>query len=216
MLAYIALYCRDATHGEPFLQTTGSHHEVTFRGKCNLRRKKREFLSAFNFWGILFPSTPWEVLCEEAWEGWEPTEEGKEPTFPTPIISICDVLVVRNKMGKGKKKPKSSLKEGITWNWTQELHTKDVKLVGNQQWQQESPGSQGSWRWVPLQNILVPWSHSQEKRVLEEEKDKELGNLQGRQWWKYEHCSTRPLWRQDWQKAAGRHCWPELHAVWII
>ena len=35
---------------------------------------------------------------------------------------------MRNKI-KSEKQSKSSLKEGVTWNWTQELHTKYVEFM---------------------------------------------------------------------------------------
>ena len=84
VLAYDVLYHHHATHGEPFLQTTGSHHEVTTRGKCLLHGKRVS--------SCLHPTS--ETFCllmllgrfslTEAWEGWEPSEEDEEPrTYPT-------------------------------------------------------------------------------------------------------------------------------------
>jgi hypothetical protein len=55
-------------------------------------------------------------------------------------------------MKKGGKRPKSSLKDGITWNWTQELHAIYVELV--EEINEGNKSSQGGT--LTMKAVLTP------------------------------------------------------------
>ncbi len=122
---------------------------------------------------------------------------------------------MRNEMKKGKK-PKSSLKEGVNWNWMQEIHTKCVDLV--EATHNETRRNLRILRTLTMNTVMTPLSSLDKSRLRKK-------SARGRKRQRTreprseadddENMSTVALevpWRQGWQKAAARHCRPTARA----